>query len=120
MFYYDPSGKLKSLLTNMTDVVSKTPSIASPPAGQRFEWTTFWNSDTFSVGANTLAWEGRMCKAHSAACEVIWFNAGHHGGVPEQQYFTFLPMLCNRFFLFNTRISPTEALQSSRFNTSDN
>ena len=23
VFYYDPSGKLKSLLTNMTDVVSK-------------------------------------------------------------------------------------------------
>ena len=71
VFYYDPSGKLKSLLINVTDVSSRMPSMASPLAGQRFVWTTFWNSGSSSISASRAARERRMCKISIAALDRI-------------------------------------------------
>jgi hypothetical protein len=42
------------------------PSIASPLAGQRFEWTIFWSSGTFSIGASILARKRKWCKGDYA------------------------------------------------------
>jgi hypothetical protein len=43
------------------------PSIASPLAGQRFVWTTFWNSGTSSISASATVREHKMCKMNIAA-----------------------------------------------------
>ena len=43
------------------------PSIAYPPDGQRFVWTTFWNCDACSTGASKAGRESIVCKGNIAA-----------------------------------------------------
>ena len=68
VFYYDASRKLESLLTNVTDVLSKDAFDGISAAGQRFVWTTFWNCGAFCTDSQRAV-RSTMCKVNIAACD---------------------------------------------------